>query len=68
MQTGIHRVPVVHERGIGIVSQSDIIRFLVQNLDAISLTANQTIGELGLDKKDVISVPNDATLIDAVSI
>lgn len=66
LKVGIHRVPV-EENGkvVGIVSQSDVVRFLQKHHSHTSYTTDKTIYELGLDKREVVSVKNDATLMEA---
>jgi len=68
LKGGIHRVPVVENGNvIGIVSQSDIARLFSRNDQKITNLANKKLFELGLDQFPVITMKNDATLIDALN-
>jgi len=69
LKVGIHRVPVVDDgEVIGVVSQSDVVRLLSKNIPTISQTANKTISELGLNTNFVVTIKNDATLIEAFNL
>jgi len=66
LKIGIHRVPVVRNGQLmGIVSQSDVIRLLARNLPLITHETSKTLQELGLDQFPVVTVKNDASLIEA---
>lgn len=68
MKWGIHHVPVVENNHIiGIVSQTDILRFLLANRNAIGDITTKQIRELNMDNGPVISVTNDVTLMKAFS-
>jgi len=68
LKFGIHRVVVTQNNQInGIISQSDVIRFLSQHPDAIKSVRIKTIQELGLAKGKVISVTTNDTLIKALT-
>jgi CBS-domain-containing membrane protein len=60
----VHRVPVVNEQGrvVKIISQSSIIAWINQHLSSVD--ASQTISELDLGSKSVISVSNSMPAIE----
>jgi len=64
---GVHRIPVKeNERIIGLVSQSDVIRFLQKNYQQhFPMLMLETVGMLGLDKREVVSVQNNEPLMKA---
>jgi len=66
LKWGIHRVPVItHNTISGVISQSDVIQYLdeqVQNMPDVTATP---INQLGLAVSDVISVLNSDTLMKA---
>jgi len=67
LKDGIHRVPVVdNEKLIGIVTQSDVVSLLARNSQQISI-ASKKLYELGLDQFPLVTIKNDATLIDALN-
>jgi len=69
LKLGIHRVPVAEDgKIIGIVSQSDVVRFLQKNKEHIGATVNKTVHELGLDKGYIVTVRNNATLMEACNV
>jgi len=66
LKAGIHRVPVVSTgHVIGIVSQSDVVRLIAKNKHLLGELSNNTLLQLGLDKRSVVTVKNDALIIDA---
>jgi len=69
LKAGLHRVPVMENGNVvGIVSQSDVVRALFKYKDKISRTVSKKISELNYEKCPVVSVKNDAKLIDAFNI
>jgi len=69
LKNGIHRVPIKGENNqiAGIVSQSDVIRYLQQHAHHIHVQRERTLGELGLDRGNVISISHEEPLIKAFS-
>jgi len=62
----IHRVPVSSDdRVVGIVSQSDVVKFLQKHPQEIRVQRSKTLTELGLDKGNVITITNNEPLIKA---
>jgi 5'-AMP-activated protein kinase regulatory gamma subunit len=63
---GVHRVPVVNEKGevINIVSQSSVITFLNKHVHDFKEEFGKTIHDLGLGTKPVIAVPKDIPTIE----
>jgi CBS domain-containing protein len=66
LSKGLHRVPVVDQQGklVNIISQSSIISFLSKHEKTIKSQVHQTLGELNLGTKPVISVKQDTPAID----
>eukprot|EP01024_Parvocaulis_polyphysoides_P007421 TRINITY_DN12209_c0_g1_i1.p2 TRINITY_DN12209_c0_g1~~TRINITY_DN12209_c0_g1_i1.p2 ORF type:complete len:208 (-),score=43.56 TRINITY_DN12209_c0_g1_i1:418-1041(-) len=57
-----------HEGGIvKIISQTDIIKLLVNNKEKLGDLANKTLEELGLAKKPVISVPPEVSAFETLA-
>jgi len=64
---GIHRIPVTNKEGgeiINIVSQSTVIKFLSEHSSDLGAAAKKTATDLGLGKKSVVSIPDDAKALD----
>jgi len=68
LQYAVHRVPVM-ENGqiVGIVSQSDVVRFLFRNAKKLNNLMTKKISELKMGSGKVISIRNDCTLMKAFS-
>jgi len=66
LSKGLHRVPVVDQEGnlVNIISQSSIISFLAKHEKNIKSQIHQTLGELNLGTKPVISVKQESPAID----
>jgi len=66
LQFGVHRVPVT-ENGqvIGIVSQSDVIKYLYRNAEKMPELMSKKLHELRLISGNVITIGNDQTLMKA---
>jgi len=64
---GIHRLPVLNDHGevINIISQSSIISFLEKHHTAIKADTAQSIGEIQLGTRPVISVTESTPAIEA---
>jgi len=63
----IHRVPVVDPDGhvTGVVSQSDLTRFIQENQGRLEFVLSKTLKELRLEEGEVVSVLEDESLIKA---
>jgi len=63
----VHRIAVFGPRGniIGIISQSDIIRWLYRHLDQLEKFNSITLRQLGLEKSEVKCVNVNSTAINA---
>lgn len=57
---GIHRINVVNNQGRveGILSKTDIVRFLLSKLDLFKEASNKTLLESGLGKCPVVTIPS----------
>jgi len=66
LATGVHRVPVVDEKGdvINIISQSSVISFLNKNGSKFHDEFSKSIGQLHLGTKPVITVPKETPAIE----
>jgi CBS domain-containing protein len=65
---GVHRVPIVSESGelLTLVTQSKMVKFLADHSDMIhEHFPKETIGELGLGIRPVITVPLSSTALSA---
>lgn len=64
---GVHRVNVLgeNERVQGVLSQSDVVRFLVQQKQ-LKPVMDKTLRELGLDCRPVVSIHMDMKVLDAL--
>jgi len=68
-ETHCHRVPVVHEgKCVGIMSQSALIKFLSENRDSIAEDVTQTLEDIKIGIKFVVTVPEESTAHEAFSI
>jgi CBS domain-containing protein len=68
LQYSVHRVPVLENgKMVGIVSQSDVIKFLSKHTRSLTDTMTKTINELGMSDGNVISVRVDMTVMKAFS-
>jgi CBS-domain-containing membrane protein len=65
-QPEIHRVPIEDKDGklVDIISQSAIVSFINRNSEKLKSVLNQTLGDLGLAKKTVISVRDTDSAIN----
>jgi len=63
---GVHRVPVVNEKGevTDIISQSSVIGFLNKNASKLHMELEKTIHELGIASKPVIHVGKETPTIE----
>jgi len=59
--TGVHRVPVVNNSSniINIITQSDVLAFMAQNVHLIPQLAHKTIDEVGFMKEKIITATGD---------
>ncbi|GAM22954.1 hypothetical protein SAMD00019534_061290, partial [Acytostelium subglobosum LB1] len=64
---GIHRVIVYNEHGAprGLLSQADIIKFMLENLDNLGSVVHERIGNIGIINPNVISMSSKAQAIHA---
>jgi len=68
LQYGVHRVPVMENGNIvGIVSQSDVLKFLFKHTSNLTDIMTKRLAELGLHEGKVISISNEQTLMKAFS-
>jgi len=69
-KSAIHRIAIFDSSGriINIISQSDIVRYLLVNVDKMSDVASQTITELGMATKQLITVPPEKSAVEALKI
>eukprot|EP01118_Nematostelium_gracile_P001442 TRINITY_DN1147_c0_g1_i1.p1 TRINITY_DN1147_c0_g1~~TRINITY_DN1147_c0_g1_i1.p1 ORF type:complete len:337 (+),score=83.74 TRINITY_DN1147_c0_g1_i1:105-1013(+) len=66
LQFGVHRVPVLQNgQVIGIVSQSDVVRYLLQHANKMEALFNKKLSELSMDKGPVVTITNDQSLMKA---
>lgn len=66
MRNGIHRVPITKDSTfVGIITQSDIIRFIGKNLNFLGEHATKTLEELGLINDKVDSIASNKLAIEA---
>jgi len=66
---GIHRVNVMDStsgRVVGVLSQTDIVRFLASKPDIIAPFASKTLKELKIGNSNILHVYSDATVIEAL--
>jgi CBS domain-containing protein len=67
---GLHRVcvltPDTKREFVGVVSQSDAIRYVHKNLDKLPFVADKTLAELGLIPSRPLTVSQNATVLDAL--
>jgi CBS-domain-containing membrane protein len=63
----VHRVPVVDESGtcVSILSQSSLMKFLVEHVDELGDEVEQTAKEINVGFKEVITVPNKDSALTA---
>lgn len=66
-ETGLHRVPVVDEnrRLVHLVTQSQVIEYLNNNIDNLGTIVNMPASQLKNLKQDVITVRDDTIALDA---
>lgn len=66
LRYGIHRVLVIEDNEVvGLVSQSDVIRFLFANRNKLKGILDKSLKDLGIDYGNVIFVSNEDTLMKA---
>jgi 5'-AMP-activated protein kinase, regulatory gamma subunit len=67
-RTVVHRLALYDQNGAltQIISQSDIMRYLYENKDALGALKGKKICDLGLVKGQVISVPPETPALDAM--
>jgi CBS domain-containing protein len=65
---GVHRVNVVDGNGRvqGILSQSDVIKFLLSKKDLFRALMGKSLVELGIDQCPVVSVKAESSVLDAL--
>ena len=65
---GIHRINVMHPDGrvTGIISQTDIIRFIASKHELFKDILQQSIKDLDMSQKIIASIHADARVIDAL--
>jgi len=68
--SGVHRVPVVDEKNkiLNFISQSDLNRYLCENIYLCGENQNKNVTELGLSAKVVVYARGDAIAIQALDI
>jgi len=69
-EKGLHRVPVVDQNRklINMLTQSMLVKFLFENLDAIGNVKNKPVSEMMAVSHEVITVHEDEIAIDAFSL
>lgn len=68
---GFHRLPVITDAGdlSNIITQSAVVKYLVDTQEGVKELTSKTLAELGFDKRqEVISVNSDASLEDAIQL
>ena len=68
---GFHRLPVISDAGdlTNIITQSAVVKQLVDAQDEVKALTTKTLSELGLDtKQNVVSVDSDASLKEAIQL
>jgi len=67
----IHRVALFGDDGstlTSIITQTDIIRYLYENIGSLGALAHATISDLGWDKRPVLTVPPETAALDALKL
>jgi CBS domain-containing protein len=68
---GFHRLPVITDAGdlSNIITQSAVVKYLVDAQEDVKELTSKTLAELGFDKEqEVIAVNSDASLEDAIQL
>jgi CBS domain-containing protein len=65
---GIHRINVMNSDGRvqGLLSKTDVVRFLLSKIDVFGEDANKTIEKAGLGKGPLVSVAATSTVLEAL--
>jgi len=68
--SNIHRLPVFDLQGTfcGVLSQSQLIKLISDNLSLFTMIANKTVGDLRLGIKSVLSLKQSCSMLEAFKI
>lgn len=66
----VHRIAIFDStsRIVNIISQSDIVRYLLEHRDELGEHGMTSVGELGFGQKEIISVPPEMSAIEALKV